>query len=74
MQEKLREQRGNPDIVPYRQTPSTLNHVTERIWLEMNTQVTYPLKRAIISMNDSSMIDLQSSTVQVCVNSFNQIS
>ena len=67
MQEKLREQRGNPDIVPYRQTPSTLNHVIERIWVEMNTRVTYPLKRAIISMNDRNVIDLQSNTVQFCV-------
>lgn len=33
IQEKLREQHGNPDVSPYLQT-SQNNHVIERVWVE----------------------------------------
>ena len=51
--DKLREQCGNPDIVPYRQTPSTHNHIIERIWVELNQVVTYQLKGILIAMVES---------------------
>ena len=33
--EKLRERRGNREVVAYRQTPSTQNHIIERMWVEL---------------------------------------
>ena len=41
IQEKLREQRGNPDVTPYQQTSSQKNHVIERIWVELNQRGNY---------------------------------
>ena len=43
VQEKLRNAgRGDPAIAPYVQTTSTYNHIIERIWVEVNSRVTYP--------------------------------
>ena len=67
IQEKLREGRGDPDIAPYRQTGSRDNHNIERIWVEMNHQVTYPLKRAIIEMDNQGLINMQSDMDKFCV-------
>ena len=67
VQEQLRESRGSQDIVPYMQTPSTQNHIIERMWLELNHRVTYPLKRAILSMRERGLIDTTSEVVQFCV-------
>lgn len=47
IQEKLRAQRGNFEHVPYRQTTSRANHVIERVWVELNRRVSYPIKRAV---------------------------
>ena len=46
VQENLRNIHGDPDIALYRQT-SCDNHVIERIWVELNRRVTYPLKRVL---------------------------
>lgn len=37
--EKVRASWGNPDVVPYRQTPSTSNHIIEHMWVEFNHRV-----------------------------------
>ena len=47
VQEKLRNGRGDDAIPPYVQTTSTCNHIIERIWVELNQRVTYPVKRII---------------------------
>ena len=67
IQEKLRDQRGNPSIAPYRQTTSRANHVIERIWVELNRRVTYPLKRAVSSMVEREMINTDSEMVKYCL-------
>ena len=47
IQEKLRENRGTPQLAPYRQTTSRENHVIERIWVELNHRVSYiPLEES----------------------------
>ncbi len=39
---------ADPHIAPYLQTSSTYN---ERIWVEVNKRVTYPIKAVIVMMN-----------------------
>ena len=67
MQEKLRDQRGSISIMPYRQTTSRQNHVIERIWVEVNQRVSYPLKRAVRYMENQWMIDTESKSVKFCL-------
>ena len=53
MQEKLQSAgRGDPEIAPYIQTTSTHNHIIERIWVEVNSRVTYPVKRVVVAMDE----------------------
>ena len=56
--EELRKGRGDPTIPPYVQTTSTCNHKIERIWVELNVRVTYPIKRIIKSMDDCRTINV----------------
>ena len=67
IQEKLRENRGNLLVAPYRQTTSRENHVIERIWVELNHRVSYPLKRAMSHMVNEEMIDMESDIVKFCI-------
>ena len=67
IQEKLRVLRGNLSVAPYRQTTSRANHVIERIWVELNRRVSYPIKRAISAMVIRNAIDLDSEVVKFCV-------
>lgn len=59
--------RGDSQITPYRQTSSTSNHIIERIWVELNKRVTYPVKRVIISMDDQGVIDMDCSVTKFAV-------
>ena len=52
--EKLRIGRGNTSVSPYTRM---CNHVIERMWVELNHQVTYPIKRVLTSMNDQQQIE-----------------
>lgn len=56
--EKLRERRGNREVVAYRQTPSTQNHIIERMWVELNRRVSYPIKRILVHMTETGLIDM----------------
>ena len=68
MHEQLRKEgRGNPDVSPYLQTSSTANHIIERIWVEVNQRVTYPIKRVIIIMDDCRLINMENSVDKYCV-------
>lgn len=67
IQEKLRETRGDPEIAPYRQTSSCDNHIIERMWVELNHRVTYPLKRVLVEMDEQGLINMQSSAMRYCV-------
>ena len=65
--EKLRVGRGNQAVAPYAQTTSTCNHVIERIWVELNHRVTYPVKRIVTAMNDQQLIDMNCPITKFCV-------
>ena len=67
VQENLRNRHGDSSIAPYRQTTSRDNHVIERIWVELNHRVTYPLKRVLTDMDNEEEIDLGSNSVKFCV-------
>ena len=68
MQEQLRKEgRGDPHIAPYLQTSSTYNHIIERIWVEVNKRVTYPIKAVIVLMDDERTINMDSSADKYCV-------
>ena len=47
--EKLRVGRGDGAVAPSVQT-STCNHVIERLWVELDHCVTYPVKRIVTAM------------------------
>ena len=67
IQEKLREQCGNADVSPYQQTSWQKNHVIERVWVELNQRVTYPIKRVVASMVNQGSLDIESDMVKYCV-------
>lgn len=67
IQEKLRDGRGDPTICPYVQTTSTCNHIIERIWVEPNQRVTYPVKRIVQSMDDCRSINMDCPITKHCV-------
>ena len=57
MQEKLRVAgRGDHTIAPY--VTSTQNHIIERLWVELNHGVTYPIKRVVVSMDQQGAINM----------------
>ena len=59
--------RGHPQISPYVQTTSTNNHIIERIWVELNHRVTYPVKQVIVSMDDQGTIDMSCTVTKFAV-------
>ena len=65
--EKLRVGRGDEHVAPYAQTTSTCNHVIERMWVELNHRVTYPVKRIMTSMEDQQSIDMSCPVTKFCV-------
>ena len=68
IQEKLRSAgRGDPGIAPYVQTTSRHNHIIERIWVEVNSRVTYPVKRIVVAMDDQGEINMDNDTEKFCV-------
>lgn len=67
MHEQLRNRRGDETIAPYMQTTSTCNHVIERMWVELNHRVTYPVKRIVTSMENNHTINMSCPITQFCV-------
>ena len=66
-QENLMHLRNNLERPPYVQTPSTQNHVIERMWVEFNTRVLYPLKCALVDMKNNEEIDMADPLTKFCV-------
>lgn len=67
IQDLLRQNRGCSDIPPYVQSTSTSNHIIERIWVELNRRVIYPIKRAVLEIQDIGMIDMECSVTVFAV-------
>ena len=67
MQENLRIGRGDENIAPYTQTTSTYNHIIERVWVELNKRVTYPVKRVIVSMDNDRIVNMDQQATKFCV-------
>ena len=66
--EQLRQApRGDPGIAPYVQTTSTCNPIIERIWVELNRRVTYPVKRVIVSLDVQGIINMDCPVIKYAV-------
>ena len=50
--------RGDREVMPYAQTTSTQNHIIERIWVELNKRVTYPIKSVVSSLDNDGLINM----------------
>ena len=59
--------RGDPEVVPYAQTTSTQNHIIERIWVELNKRVTYPIKTVLSSLDNNGIINMDCSVTKFAV-------
>ena len=67
VQEKLRSTTGDATISPYVQTTSTCNHIIERIWVEINQCVTYPVKRVVTSMENREILNMSCPVTKFCM-------
>ncbi|XP_065886701.1 uncharacterized protein [Dysidea avara] len=67
IQEHLAGYRRNPSGPPHLQTSSTQNHVIERIWVEVNGRVNYPIKAALIEMQENGDFNLEDDHIKHCV-------
>ncbi|CAC5373737.1 unnamed protein product [Mytilus coruscus] len=54
---------------PYCQTTSIKNHRVERLWVEINNRLNFPIKRAIVQIVNNNRIDLDDDIVKYCVSS-----
>ena len=46
------------------------NHPVERMWVEINGRVNYPLKNILIKMEEEGIIDMDSPVDRYCVSQF----
>ena len=70
IQENLRfAGRGDSQIAPYVQTTSTNNHIIERIWVELNQRVAYPVKRVVSSMDNDGHINMDDPITKFSISS-----
>ena len=43
------------------------NHVVERMWVEINSRINYPVKRCLLDMVENGLLQLENPMVQFCV-------
>lgn len=67
VQQHLCNYRSQQQRPPYLQTTSRQNHRVERMWVEVNQRVNYPVKRILVAMEASGEIDISDNTVKFCV-------
>jgi hypothetical protein len=67
VQDHLRRTHGAPNIRPFVQSTSTENLVIERIWVEINSRVNYPIKRILVSMVENDELNMNDDVIKFCV-------
>ena len=67
IQQHLANFRQQQTRLPVLQTTSTNNHQVERMWVEINQRVNYPVKRILVSMEGAQEIDMSNNIVEFCV-------
>lgn len=67
VQEYLSGHRVNQQRLPVLQTTSRQNHRVERIWLEVNSPINYPIKAVLVSMEENDSIDMRNNTQRFAV-------
>jgi hypothetical protein len=48
------------------------NHRVERLWVEINRWVNYPVKAALIDMTDGDLINMDDDITRFCVSNITQ--
>ena len=67
IQELLKRYRFRQNRLPWRQTPSTGNYVSERMWPEVNQRINYPIKRQLCEIQSEEDIDFSHPLSMFCV-------
>ena len=67
IQRHLANLRQQQHRVPALQTMSTSNHRVERMWVEINQRINYPVKQILVAMEGSDEVDMTDDIVQFCV-------
>ena len=67
VQESLGHLRNNIAKPPYRQTKLVHNLRAERFWVEINQRVNYPLKAALVYLEESGTVDMNDQLHRFCV-------
>ena len=67
MQDFMRDKRHNTSIDPFKSTKSTENNIIERMWVEVNSRVNYPLKSAFNFFVQNGDIDMTSEETKYAV-------
>ena len=50
--------------------PSAQNHCVERIWVEVNRRVNYPIKACLVSLDEHQVVDMDCPHQKFCVSWF----
>jgi hypothetical protein len=70
VQEQLAHLRYNTDRAPHLQTTSKLNHCVERLWVEVNSRVNYPIKTCLITLQERGEINMDDDHIKFYVSWF----
>ena len=67
VQDLLRDRRRNTSIDPFKSTKSTDNNIIERMWVEVNSRVNYPIKSFLNRFVQEGKIDMTSARTKFAV-------
>lgn len=67
VQQLLKGYRFSESRLPGKQTSSTSNYVSERMWLEVNPRINYPIKRQLCEIQRQDDIDFDHPVTMFCV-------
>ncbi|XP_065896313.1 uncharacterized protein [Dysidea avara] len=70
VQEWLSHFRSNTRKYPHCRSTSKQNHAVERIWVEVNSRINYPIKTVLVHMEQRDEINLTDDHVKYCVSWF----